>query len=125
MSDTKYCKYCDQHKLTSEFSKHKTTKDRLHTGCKDCHNKRNRRNRLVRVYGITEEAYAAMSTQQRGKCAICAEPPEPGKRLYVDHNHLTGEVRALLCNNCNVALGLFKEREATLLAAVNYIKRYN
>lgn len=63
----------------------------------------NRKNTLKYNYGLTTEQYDAMSLGQGGVCAICSEPPRVGfnKRLHVDHDHVTGKVRGLLCMHCN------------------------
>lgn len=77
---------------------------------------------LRRYYDITLAQYLEMVDAQKGVCAICAKAPEG--RLHVDHNHKTGKVRALLCNNCNWALGLFKDNAETILAAAAYIEKW-
>ena len=72
-----------------------------------------------------------MSKAQDDKCAICNKPETQRDRrnrvksLCVDHNHSSGEVRSLLCSNCNTALGLLKEDVSIFEAAINYLKRYN
>lgn len=55
-----------------------------------------------------------MVRQHNGVCAACLEPPKNNKRLTVDHNHLTGKVRGLLCFQCNQAYGLVRERPSVL-----------
>lgn len=55
---------------------------------------------IERTYGLTAEEYDALLVQQGGRCAICRSRPK-SKRLAVDHNHKTGEVRGLLCSRCN------------------------
>lgn len=77
-------------------------------------------------YGLTVERYDEMLAQQGGLCAICANPPKPdgnraASRLVVDHDHETGQVRRLLCNNCNRALGYFGDDIATLTSALHYL----
>lgn len=60
-----------------------------------------------------------MRNAQGGKCLLCNEPPPEGTNLYVDHCHESGVVRALLCNPCNLRLGVyeaFRERAARYLA---------
>src|SRR6266851_2205326 len=61
-----------------------------------------RRVRVLKRYGISEEEYERLLRLQNGVCAICKEKPEGW--LCVDHCHLTGKVRGLLCKNCNSAL---------------------
>ena len=73
-------------------------------------------------YGVTPEQYAAMLVAQHGVCAICENPPKPGKTLHVDHDHVTNRVRQLLCNSCNIRVGYI---EHVLFAkSFAYIKRH-
>jgi hypothetical protein len=60
---------------------------------------------LALRYGITVEQYDALFIAQSGRCGMCGSPPRK-YRLGVDHDHATGRVRGLLCNGCNVALGV-------------------
>lgn len=78
------------------------------------------KHRLLK-YQMTPEQYAAKVEEQQGRCAICAIEPE-ARALAVDHNHTTGRVRGLLCHNCNVALGLFKEEPQFLKRAIAYLQ---
>jgi hypothetical protein len=77
----------------------------------------------LRRYGITLEDYNAMFAEQGGKCAICgahqSELPAP---LFVDHNHETGQVRKLLCRNCNLVLGFARDNIEILKVAISYLK---
>lgn len=82
----------------------------------------------LKKYGLTIAQRDQMLVDQKFKCAICNIYLDgSSQRLIasVDHNHTTGEVRGLLCGNCNTALGLFYESEDTLLNAISYLKRYN
>lgn len=88
-----------------------------------------RTQRLQRDYGITEADYNAMMVAQNGVCAVCGQPPKPGgvkaaSKLHVDHDHVTGRVRALLCLNCNNGLGHFSDDPALLRLAADYIERH-
>lgn len=77
---------------------------------------------LKRNYDILEKDYNKMFWEQDGRCAICRKhQTELKKTLSVDHNHITGKVRGLLCHNCNMAIGLFKENKNNLLCAINYL----
>lgn len=75
---------------------------------------------LQKKYGLSLEQYESMVAEQEGCCAICGEVPQ---KLVVDHDHLTGNVRGLLCHACNVTLGLMKEDPARLLAAIGYLRK--
>ena len=74
-------------------------------------------------YGITVEDYNQMFADQNGCCDICGvHQSEVDKRFAVDHNHDTGEVRGLLCSNCNRALGLFGDNTENLAKAIIYLQ---
>lgn len=83
--------------------------------------------RLFKKYGISVSQYEAMFTAQDGKCAICKLPPSMENSrhgvLQVDHCHVSGKIRGLLCALCNAALGGFKDSVALLYAAADYLKR--
>lgn len=70
-----------------------------------------------RRYQITSEHYEKLLHHQDRKCAICKQ----GKRLFVDHNHQTGIVRGLLCNACNLAIGILQENVKFLASAIDYL----
>lgn len=83
----------------------------------------------LRKYGLTVEQYDAMFTAQNGQCAICYSEADPnGKRaasrLHVDHDHISGRVRALLCNNCNRAIGYLKDDPDLMAAAAEYVRSH-
>ena len=79
---------------------------------------------LQRDYGIAYDAYQDLLTQQNGACGICGSILGPGdKKLAVDHNHLTGIVRGLLCSACNVGLGHFKDSVELLDKAKQYLQQ--
>jgi hypothetical protein len=77
-------------------------------------------NRKV-LYGLTREAFLALVADQQGLCLICRG--FYGLKLHVDHDHATGNVRGLLCGNCNTALGLLGEAPDRFAAAVAYLKQ--
>jgi hypothetical protein len=78
-----------------------------------------RKNVFQKVYGISMADYEAMFERQGGACAICKRT---GVTLCVDHCHLTGEVRGLLCSQCNSAIGFCSDDPAVLLAAAAYLQ---
>lgn len=89
----------------------------------------NRRNNLRIFHGITVEEFEAKMVAQDGKCMICGQPPKPGGKgssanLHADHDHLTLARRDLLCINCNVGIGHFRDDPALMRAAAEYIERH-
>jgi hypothetical protein len=90
------------------------------------------RNRMLwSFYKLTPEAYDAMFEAQDGLCDSCGEPDPMGENLRVDHDHSCcpgvkscGKcVRRLLCNPCNLGIGIFKDDPDRLLAAAAYLIR--
>lgn len=69
------------------------------------------------LYGVDAETVAARLAAQDGMCKICVEAPATD----LDHDHRTGKARALLCGNCNRALGLFGDDRARLRRAADYL----
>lgn len=100
--------------------------DKLKESCRKYYRK-NRRKKLDKTrkqkYGITPEAYALMHQQQGGVCAICKRTCTCGRSLAVDHNHVTGAIRGLLCSRCNRGIGLFNESVDYLNSAISYINK--
>jgi hypothetical protein len=80
--------------------------------------------RLRSAYGITIEQYEQMLVTQGGHCAACLRTPDQEHHgvLHVDHDHVTGAVRGLLCHGCNTALGLMREDPTGLAAYIEKSK---
>jgi len=73
----------------------------------------------ARCYGLSRDDYDALLALQGGVCAICSK----NRPLGVDHCHLFNEVRGLLCNKCNLGLGMFDDDPDRLRAAADYLER--
>jgi len=76
-----------------------------------------RKSHLKRKYGLTLEGFDELLAAQDGGCAICGRRDADN----VDHDHVTGRVRGILCWDCNIALGKFGDDEDRLAAATNYV----
>lgn len=76
-------------------------------------------------HGLSLDWYKEVEARQKSLCAICQTPKDETKRkrLVIDHCHNKGNFRGLLCDNCNVSLGLLKENIKTLQRMIRYIKR--
>ena len=86
-----------------------------------------RKCQIKRDYGITYEQYISMIKRQGGACSICGEQETVVtkgtlRKLSVDHDHVTGKIRGLLCTGCNQALGLFQDNIDILISAISYLK---
>ncbi len=84
--------------------------------------RRERSQRYRRNYGITVKQYDQMVEDQNGTCAICGFS-EFNKRLAVDHDHITGQIRGLLCAGCNTRLGIL-ENDEFCTKAKKYLRRF-
>lgn len=98
--------------------------------CKDGHRVESGKARdqyLRRKYGISAEDYDRMLAAQGGGCGICGKKPEEqtrySKYLHVDHDHTTGAVRGLLCDEHNLLLGRWGDGVELLQKAIEYLTR--
>ena len=87
----------------------------------------NRKQNLKANHGLSLEEYDELARSQGGKCALChnINGSKRAPRLFVDHNHATGEIRGLLCSKCNFMIGQCDENPAILRAAICYLERRN
>jgi hypothetical protein len=119
----KPCKHCGKHKVLTDFStyiKNNITGNR--NICNPCLALQNRNKKYVSRYGITLTQYKALFKAQKGRCAICESKTK--LKLAVDHCHKTLKIRALLCGNCNMGLGKFKDNIKLLFKAIQYIRSH-
>ncbi len=70
----------------------------------------------MQLYGLTLDQYHAVYERDDFACHICGTEDNLG----IDHDHITGKVRRLLCNGCNAGIGHFRENPAFLRAAAIY-----
>ena len=81
-----------------------------------------KKSQLKNSYGISLDNYLMLLEQQNNMCAICNRHKDELKRsLHVDHDHKTNDIRGLLCHNCNIGLGLFKDDIKILEKAIRYL----
>lgn len=145
--DEKKCNICGEIKSIDLFSKTKQLKSGYKGHCKDCHNSINKKyysnpknydrqrewaknnpesrklsykkHNIKKYYGLSWNEYEKLLERFNNKCGICGgiDPIS----LSVDHDHKTGKVRGLLCNNCNNGLGRFKDSPELLAKAIEYL----
>lgn len=82
-----------------------------------------RRDSILRTrFGINLMEYNALLDKQHHQCIICGlTDATNGKALAVDHNHKTGTIRGLLCNNCNVCVGFLKDKPEIAVSIAKYL----
>ncbi len=127
---TARCPACAEIKPLSEFPRNRSAHNGRSAYCKPCHNAKGRETytrlygstreyHLRRRYGIGQADYDALLEKQGGLCALCRQRPAE----HVDHDHVTGRIRGLLCSCCNQALGNARDDIATLQRAIDYLRR--
>ena len=111
-----YCKVCTQAASKKEREADKAKDPKAYAA-------KNRDSALRSKYGISLLDYEEILEVQEGHCAICPTTPAEERLsvLVVDHNHDTGEVRGLLCNACNTAIGLLKDDPVVATSAAKYL----
>lgn len=145
----KSCFTCGVVKDLSEFGPRKAAKDRHEYSCRSCLNEKARKIRLAdpervreigrrsnrkrtyeqrkkewlkRLYGITLDEYRKIWRSQSGLCKICKGLDSRGFELSVDHDHETNQIRGLLCQACNRALGLMRDDPKLLRKGAEYLE---
>jgi len=122
----KVCSKCKQAKAESEYYK---KRNGLTANCKSCH--RTPKNRVaeraytLRKYGLTVDQFNSLLANQNHSCACCKrkEPGGAHNTWHVDHCHVTGAVRGILCYHCNVGIGHLGDDLDGLLKAVKYLRK--
>ena len=138
--ERKVCSKCKERKDVAQFSLRSDRPTGTASWCKPCLNQWRREYKkkkprayqdyefargLKRFYGITVEQYLKMLHDQNGCCACCGKHESFFKRrLHVDHDHDSGQVRALLCTECNPGIGYFKHSIERLEMAIRYLEKF-
>lgn len=154
MKNNKICTSCGKDKPRDEYHLRSKVSGWIQSKCKNCHKKASRnfhknnpgkhteyskaqrkknpekfkakahRSRLKYLYGLSNEQFDSMFKSQNGACAICEKQNLNGKRLCVDHDHKTGKVRGLLCNQCNGFLGAISDDKSKAARAISYLEKH-
>lgn len=137
------CNRCGVTKFMDEFHKHPTNRMKRTYTCKQCvsaDKERQRKNteretakrkadpdkyrdkRVQKTYGVSLEFVRALFKRQGSRCPICWQV---NFNWHIDHNHETGKVRGVLCNKCNMGIGLFDEDPERLRDAADYLETHD
>jgi hypothetical protein len=142
----KKCAQCSAWKKLDEFHRFEASPDGRQRVCRTCSAEhaliyrntpsgRAARQKAARAftlrsnYGLTRDAYMAMQAAQSDLCAICKKPEWTTKlgtvrRLGVDHDHRTNQVRELLCISCNQGIARFHDDPELMEVAAAYIRKH-
>jgi hypothetical protein len=130
---TKTCSKCRQNKQIEEFHKNKSMSDGLHHYCKSCNSNlkkasydyaKSKNRLLINKYNISIDQVQELFAIQKNKCKICNiehSSVTKFKGLYIDHCHINGNVRGLLCVKCNILLGACRDNISILKSAIKYL----
>lgn len=138
----KRCSKCKKLKSKKEYYKNSRTKSGVQSYCRRCaqkfdnsaERKAAKRNHfhgnkrwfkdywLKKDHGISIEEFDAMRDSQKNLCAICLKPGKI-KGLVVDHDHVTGKIRGLLCASCNLFLGRIDQDKTLLNSCLEYLAK--
>jgi len=150
LNTVKECSSCGQKKPLDQFYLEPRVADGRTARCKDCiksaasaHYNKNKENilnknraeysseqerakKLLRTYGLSLEVYQQMLKDQDYKCQICGstDPRHNSNNFVIDHCHTNGNVRGLLCGECNLMLGKAKDDITTLQNAITYLAKH-
>lgn len=141
----KVCVKCGEPKDYSEFSPNGVTRkgtQKYRSQCRKCDNARQLKYRknypntsryskdrlksyqVKAAFGITYEEWVKLMESRGWACEICGRETESsGRTLAIDHDHSTGDIRGVLCQRCNCAIGLLSENDETLRSAIDYLNR--
>lgn len=123
---------CIQCKIEKDLNEFEIQKHKYYRQlCKTCKNKATMKHRIKSKYGLTPEDYQRMLEEQEYACAICGKA-ETGlsshakviKKLAMDHNHVTGQIRRLLCAKCNTAIGLLNDNPYLAESVAAYLRSF-
>jgi hypothetical protein len=139
MEELNRCVKCKVPKPLNEFHRKKSSKNGHRHYCKTCGNEyaknryaANQEFRMMkRNYGlknnkkISLNEYNIKFAEQYGKCAICGKHQTEFKEaLAIDHDHITGNIRGLICRKCNLGIGNFNDSIENLKSAISYLEKY-
>jgi hypothetical protein len=138
--EQKKCSKCGEIRSVKSFTRRSARKSGKASWCKSCLNKwrvdaraKNPKSfqdyefarGLRRNYGMTVDQYNKMLIDQKECCDCCGQHQSKFKRrLHVDHDHETGQIRGLLCTECNPAIGYLKHSIDRLEMAIRYLKKF-
>ena len=125
--EMKNCSWCKETLPLDRFSKRTYSSGNIgyQSKCKSCEKVSKKRyykphENIRRALNISDSDYTTLIEKSQGHCEVCSRPLT---KICIDHDHNTGKVRGVLCNNCNTALGLVGDNVSTLTKLIQYLER--
>lgn len=119
--DSKECRKCLRFLPLDNFRFVNISANKKNSICRAC---RQIHRKILR--NANREDYENLLHEQNSACAICGiNAEEIGRKLIIDHNHDTLQVRGLLCWRCNSGLGFFRDEQALLAMAIDYLRKHD
>ncbi len=125
--EIKYCNKCSRDLPTTKFGlrTYGNGEKALQSKCKDCERVIRKQyykphEYARRKFKLSEEDYNTLINRSQGLCEVCNTPMT---KRCIDHDHKTGKVRGVLCNNCNTSLGLLNDSVETLNKLIQYLEQ--
>jgi hypothetical protein len=107
---TKTCHNCKEKLPKTNFSPNQGETDRLKSQCKECSALNTLKvvsiktgNKLSLPEGFNGHTVRKIKKRQKNRCYLCRQP-EGERNLHLDHDHVTGLIRGMVCNTCNRTL---------------------
>ena len=116
----RWCPACQQPVAHEDYVRNRRTASGFGGRCKACDSVANSESYFYRRHGLTKRQVAEIRAAQDDRCAICSEPSPQ----HLDHDHVSGTRRQLLCQRCNQGLGLLRDDPAILRAAADYVEEH-
>lgn len=116
----RWCPDCKQAVAHENYTRNSRTSSGFGSRCKACHNAGNNEAYWKRAYGLSKAQVGSLRVAQGNVCAICGQP----NPQHLDHDHVTGRIRRLLCQRCNHGLGLFRDDPFLLRMAALYVETH-
>lgn len=113
----RWCPSCERAVPHADYVRNEHTSSGFGSRCRPCDRSANSAGYFYRKYKLTPRELLKVREAQNDRCAICAAPG-PGD---LDHDHVTGRIRRLLCQRCNHGLGLFRDDPFLLRMAAHYL----
>ncbi len=120
----KRCPVCRETKLLSAFGSDRSCRDGRNAYCRLCQAAHNKEMHYKHLYGLTQEQVLAGLRAHGGRCCVCLSENSGDKRgrWHVDHDHVTGKPRGVLCHHCNLMMGHARDNPDTLRRAIRYLE---